>query len=104
MGGRHDGTPGSYTLQGELMKRVYELVDIVDIKTAGQLRNRKTIPKLPLVRACMNMAIGDTFRCIPDVLLAIVRDVEVPQICTLECGSFVILLFVFIAGDYHHWS
>lgn len=79
---RADRTPGSYTLQARLMKRVYELVDLVDIKTTNQLRRQRNVPMLPLVRTSIHTAIGgDTTRCIPGVRLGVVWDAEVPLVC-----------------------
>jgi hypothetical protein len=72
------GGPGSYALQADLMKRVYELVDFVDIKQRQQLFSCANIPSLPHVATEMNTAIGiEGNRCLPDVRLGVIRDAEV---------------------------
>lgn len=89
MDNRADGTTGSYTLQAHLMKRVFELVDIVDVKTTGQLRRQRDVPMLPLVRTSVNTAIGigEGPGYLPDVRLGVVRDAEVSLVVTnLKAG------------------
>lgn len=83
---RADGTSGSYTLQARMMKRVYELVDLLDIKTTNQLSRLRDVPVLPLVRTSIKTATGDTSRCLPDVRLGVIRDAEVPLVCKLKSG------------------
>ncbi len=75
---RADGVAGSYTLQAHLMKRVYELVNLVETKTKRPLRSQKRVPSLPLVRTAINSTIADTIRCPPGVMLGVVKDAEVP--------------------------
>ena len=52
-----DNTPGSYMLQANLMKRVYELVDLVELKSVDELRQITAVPTDPLVAVTVNRAV-----------------------------------------------
>ena len=66
---RADGRPGSYGLQGILMKRVYELVSLVEPKTVEELSQLHIVPADPTVVVLTNKQIGAASEFKPDVTM-----------------------------------
>ena len=90
---RPDGTLGSYTLQAKAMKRVYELIDHVDLHSLQDLHQSPEVPDDPLVVADVNRAIGNENEFVPDVKLSRIPDSEVrlsfPSLSTARLISYV---------------
>ncbi len=72
-----DNTPGSYMLQANLMKRVYELVDLVELKSVDELRQIRAVPADPLVMVAVNRLVGPLSEFLPNVKLGKIPDEEV---------------------------
>ena len=67
------GYPGSYVLMGGLMKRLYELVDAVEISTSEQVTSVPEIKELVL----KYKASGENGDSVPDVRLGHLGDCKV---------------------------